>query len=57
MSGGRNGKEERMRLAQFQVRKFRNIIDSGLINVETDVTCLVRMMRQENPLCSPRSAD
>lgn len=32
-----------MRLAQFQVRKFRNIIDSGLINVETDVTCLVGM--------------
>ncbi len=54
---GGNGKEERMRLAQFQVRKFRNIIDSGLINVETDVTCLVGMMRQEKPLCSPHSTD
>ena len=32
-----------MRLTQFRVRKFRNIIDSGPIDVEDDVTCLVGM--------------
>lgn len=32
-----------VRLKQFRVRKFRNIIDSGLIDVEDDVTCLVGM--------------
>lgn len=32
-----------MKLMSFRVRKFRNIIDSGLITVETDVTCLVGM--------------
>lgn len=32
-----------MRLTQFRVRKFRNIIDSGLVDVEEDVTCLVGM--------------
>ncbi|MDQ4034277.1 MAG: AAA family ATPase [Actinomycetota bacterium] len=32
-----------MRLKQFRVSKFRNIIDSGPIDVEEDVTCLVGM--------------
>jgi len=32
-----------VRLTQFRVRKFRNIIDSGRIDVEDDVTCLVGM--------------
>ena len=32
-----------MKLVSFHVRKFRNIIDSGQINVETNVTCLVGM--------------
>lgn len=32
-----------MKLVGFQVRKFRNIIDSGPITVENDVTCLVGM--------------
>ncbi|WP_454259689.1 ATP-dependent nuclease [Pseudoxanthomonas mexicana] len=32
-----------MKLVSFYVRKFRNIIDSGPINVETDVSCLVGM--------------
>jgi predicted ATP-dependent endonuclease of OLD family len=32
-----------MHLTRFRVRKFRNIVDSGDINVTTDVTCLVGM--------------
>ncbi|RBA30117.1 hypothetical protein DQ226_17815 [Dietzia maris] len=32
-----------MKLSSFRVRKFRNIIDSGQITVETSVTCLVGM--------------
>lgn len=32
-----------MKLQQFQVRKFRNIVDSGIVKVEDDVTCLVGM--------------
>lgn len=32
-----------MKLTGFQVRKFRNIIDSEAIDVEDDVTCLVGM--------------
>lgn len=32
-----------MKLTQFRVRKFRNIIDSGVIDVADDVTCLVGM--------------
>lgn len=32
-----------MRLAQFRVRKFRNVVDSGDIAVEPDVSCLVGM--------------
>lgn len=30
-----------MRIIEFQVRTFRNIVDSSLISVEPDVTCLV----------------
>lgn len=30
-------------MQQFQVRRFRNIVDSGVINVQDDVTCLVGM--------------
>lgn len=32
-----------MKLARYQVRKFRNVIDSGPIEVDGDVTCLVGM--------------
>ncbi|ROZ88074.1 AAA family ATPase [Gordonia sp. OPL2] len=32
-----------MHLARFRVRKYRNIVDSGIINVESGVTCLVGM--------------
>lgn len=32
-----------MRLTRFRVRKFRNIVDTGDINVEPGVTCLVGM--------------
>lgn len=32
-----------MHLTRFRVRKFRNVVDSGDINVTTDVTCLVGM--------------
>lgn len=32
-----------MQLARFRVRKFRNIIDSGAIDVDQSVTCLVGM--------------
>lgn len=34
---------EHVRLKHFQVRKFRNIVDSGVINLQDDVTCLVGM--------------
>ena len=30
-----------MRLRSFQVKKFRNIVDSGEVTVEKQVTCLV----------------
>lgn len=30
-----------MRLRSFQIRKFRNVVDSGVIQVEEEVTCLV----------------
>lgn len=30
-----------MHLAQFRVQKFRNILDTGMISTESDVTCLV----------------
>lgn len=30
-------------MKQFQVQKFRNIVDSGPVNVQDDVTCLVGM--------------
>lgn len=30
-----------MRLRSFQVKKFRNIVDSGEVEVEEQVTCLV----------------
>lgn len=32
-----------MKLTRFRVRKFRNIIDSGDVAVESDVSCLVGM--------------
>lgn len=32
-----------MRLTRFRVRKFRNIVDSGDITVDSNVTCLVGM--------------
>jgi len=32
-----------VKLKQFQVRKFRNIIDSGVVTVDSSVTCLVGM--------------
>jgi predicted ATP-dependent endonuclease of OLD family len=32
-----------LKLASFRIRKFRNIIDSGEIIVDSDVTCLVGM--------------
>jgi predicted ATP-dependent endonuclease of OLD family len=32
-----------VKLQRFQVQKFRNIVDSGVINVQQDVTCLVGM--------------
>lgn len=32
-----------MKLKRFRVQKFRNIIDSGDIQVQDDVTCLVGM--------------
>ena len=32
-----------MKLVSFRVRKFRNIIDSGDVDVESDVSCLVGM--------------
>src|SRR4051794_16714212 len=32
-----------MQLTRFRVRKFRNVVDSGDINVSSDVTCLVGM--------------
>lgn len=38
-----NRKENRVRLTRFRVRKFRNIIDSGDIEVDENVTCLVGM--------------
>src|SRR5688572_5096506 len=32
-----------MQLTRYRVRKFRNVVDSGDINVTPDVTCLVGM--------------
>lgn len=32
-----------MQLTRFRVRKFRNIIDSGEVRVDENVTCLVGM--------------
>src|SRR4030042_642343 len=30
-----------MKLFQAQVKNFRNILDSGIVDIETDITCLV----------------